>query len=161
MTEKSLLRRLGEGLNANETSPYYIAVRDLVNAVDFLKQYEDFLLRELYLLDQVTQEEGNAKLDRTKDMAIITPLVAFAFTLIVGVMLWRRIGSIERTLEEQRDRLDYIAYHDYLTKLANRAQFISVLEKTLCNAQEKGLHVGLLFRFDRFKEINDSLRCCR
>ena len=155
--EKSLLRRLGEGLNANETSSYYIAVRDLVNAVDFLKQYEDFLLQELYLLDQVTQEEGNAKLDRTKDMAIITPLVAFVFTLIVGVMLWRRIGSIERTLEEQRDRLDYIAYHDYLTKLANRAQFISVLEKTLCNAKEKGLHVGLLFLdLDRFKEINDS-----
>ena len=132
-------------------------MRDLVNAVDFLKQYEDFLLQELYLLDQMTQEEGNVKLDRTKDMAIITPLVAFAFTLIVGVMLWRRIGSIERTLEEQRDRLDYIAYHDYLTKLANRAQFISVLEKTLCNAKEKGLHVGLLFLdLDRFKEINDS-----
>lgn len=155
--EKSLLRRLGEGLNANETSPYYIAVRDLINAVDFLKQYEDFLLNELYLLDQITQQEGNTKLERTKDMAIITPLATFGFTLIVGVMLWRRIGSIERKLEEQRDRLDYIAYHDYLTKLANRAQFISVLEKTLSNAKEKELHVGLLFLdLDRFKEINDS-----
>lgn len=155
--EKSLLRRLGEGLNANETSPYYIAVRDLINAVDFLKQYEDFLLHELYLLDQITQQEGNAKLERTKDMAIITPLATFGFTLIVGMMLWRRIGHIERKLEEQRDRLDYIAYHDYLTKLANRAQFISVLEKTLFNAKEKGLHVGLLFLdLDRFKEINDS-----
>jgi diguanylate cyclase (GGDEF)-like protein len=155
--EKSLLRRLGEGLNANETSPYYIAVRDLINAVDFLKQYEDFLLHELYLLDQTTQQEGNVRLERTRDMAVITPFVAFGFTLIVGVLLWRRIGSIERTLEEQRDRLDYIAYHDYLTKLANRAQFISVLEKTLLNAKAKGLHVGLLFLdLDRFKEINDS-----
>jgi len=155
--EKSLLRRLGEGLNANESSPYYIAVRDLINAIDFLKQYEDFLLHELYLLDQTTQKEGNEKLERTKDMTIITPLIAFGFTLLVGVMLWRRIGSIEHTLEEQRDRLDYIAYHDYLTKLANRAQFISVLEKTLLNAKEKKLHVGLLFLdLDRFKEINDS-----
>lgn len=155
--EKSLLRRLGEGLNANETSPYYIAVRDLISAIDFLKQYEDFLLTELYLLDQTTQEEGNANLEKTKEMTIITPLIAFCFTLLVGVILWRKIGSIEHTLEEQRDRLDYIAYHDYLTKLANRAQFISVLEKTLFNAKEKNLHVGLLFLdLDRFKEINDS-----
>ena len=67
--EKSLLRRLGEGLNANETSPYYIAVRDLISAIDFLKQYEDFLLTELYLLDQTTQEEGNANLEKTKEMS--------------------------------------------------------------------------------------------
>lgn len=155
--EKSLLRRLGEGLNANETSPYYIAVRDLISAIDFLKQYEDFLLHELYLLDQMTQEQGNEKLKRTKDMTIITPIIAFCFTLLVGVILWRRIGIIEHTLEEQRDRLDYIAYHDYLTKLANRAQFISALEKTLLHAKANNLHVGLLFLdLDRFKEINDS-----
>jgi len=155
--EKGLLRRLGEGLNANETSPYYIAVRNLVNAIDYLKQYEDFLLDELYLLDKKTQEEGNKRLENIQSMTIAVPLVGFLFTLMVGVSLWRRIGMIEHTLEEQRDRLDYIAYHDYLTQLANRAHFISVLEKTLINAHTNSLHVGLVFLdLDRFKEINDS-----
>lgn len=155
--EKGLLRRLGEGLNANETSQYYIAVRDLVNAIDYLKQYEDFLLHELYLLDTTTQEQGNARLENIQNITIAVPLLGFVFTLMVGIFLWRRIGLIERTLEEQRNSLDYIAHHDYLTKLANRAQFIFVLEKTLQRAHENSLHVGLLFLdLDRFKEINDS-----
>jgi diguanylate cyclase (GGDEF)-like protein len=155
--EKSLLRRLGEGLNANETGSYYIAVRDLISAIDYLKQYEDFLLDELYALDIQIQNESNVKLENTKKMVIAIPLLAFIFTLTVGILLWHTIGKIEKKIEEQRDRLDYTAYHDYLTKLANRAQFITILEKTLEKAQQQELHVGLLFiDLDRFKEINDS-----
>ena len=155
--EKSLLRRLGEGLNANETSPYYIAVRDLISAIDYLKQYEDFLLGELRDLDIKIQNESNIKLKNTQKMVIAIPLLAFIFTLTVGIILWYTIGKIEKKLEEQRDILDYTAYHDYLTKLANRAQFITILEKTLEKAQQQSFQVGLLFiDLDRFKEINDS-----
>lgn len=156
--EKSLLRRLGEGLNANETSFYYIAVRDLSNGIDFLKQYEDFLLDELHQLDERNQKIGNEKLDRTKQMLIAVPLIACCITLLVGIILWYMIGKIERKLENQRNTLEYIAHHDYLTKLPNRAQFIAVLEKTLNEARQiKGLHVGLIFMdLDRFKEINDA-----
>ena len=155
--EKSLLRRLGEGLNANETSPYYIAVRDLISAIDYLKQYEDFLLGELRDLDIKIQNESNIKLKNTQKMVIAIPLLAFIFTLTVGIILWFTIGKIEKKLEEQRDILDYTAYHDYLTKLANRAQFITILEKTLEKAQQQSFQVGLLFiDLDRFKEINDS-----
>lgn len=155
--EKSLLRRLGEGLNANETSSYYIAVRDLISAIDYLKQYEDFLLGELRDLDIKIQNESNIKLKNTQKMVIAIPLLAFIFTLTVGIILWYTIGKIEKKLEEQRDILDYTAYHDYLTKLANRAQFITILEKTLEKAQQQSFQVGLLFiDLDRFKEINDS-----
>lgn len=155
--EKSLLRRLGEGLNANETSPYYIAVRDLISAIDYLKQYEDFLLGELRDLDIKIQNESNIKLKNTQKMVIAIPLLAFIFTFTVGIILWYTIGKIEKKLEEQRDILDYTAYHDYLTKLANRAQFITILEKTLEKAQQQSFQVGLLFiDLDRFKEINDS-----
>ena len=155
--EKSLLRRLGEGLNANETSPYYIAVRDLISAIDYLKQYEDFLLSELRDLDKKIQNESNIKLKNTQKMVIAIPLLAFIFTFTVGIILWYTIGKIEKKLEEQRDILDYTAYHDYLTKLANRAQFITILEKTLEKAQQQSFQVGLLFiDLDRFKEINDS-----
>ena len=41
LMEKSLLRRFGEGLNANEMSDYYIAVRTLVNAIDRAIAYAD------------------------------------------------------------------------------------------------------------------------
>lgn len=138
-------------------SPYYIAVRDLISAIDYLKQYEDFLLGELRDLDTKIQNESNIKLKNTQKMVIAIPLLAFIFTFTVGIILWYTIGKIEKKLEEQRDILDYTAYHDYLTKLANRAQFITILEKTLDKAQQQSFQVGLLFiDLDRFKEINDS-----
>ncbi|MDD3344448.1 MAG: EAL domain-containing protein [Sulfurospirillaceae bacterium] len=156
--EKSLLRRLGEGLNTNETSLYYIAIRNLSNSIDFLQQYENFLLKELQYLDELNQKMGNEKLDGTKQMLIAVPLVAFFTTLLVGIILWYMIGKIELKLQNHSKTLDYIAHHDHLTKLANRAQFIEKLEKTLHEARlTKGLHVGLIFMdLDRFKEINDS-----
>lgn len=155
--EKSLLRRLGEGLNANVTSPYYVAVRDLVNAIDYLKQYEDFLLYELQLLDVTTQGVGNQKLEYTKNLVVIIPVVAFIFTFLTGIVLWFTIGKIEKKLEEQREKLDYIAYHDHLTQLSNRAQFVLALENAIVRAKANHLEVGLLFLdLDRFKEINDS-----
>lgn len=62
--ERSILRRLGEGLNENKSSDYYLALTDLKNSIDYTKQYEEFLLDELsdikskklnYILDQIKQ----------------------------------------------------------------------------------------------------------
>ena len=37
--EKSLLRRLGEGINSNKQSDYYISILNLKQSIDYLKQY--------------------------------------------------------------------------------------------------------------------------
>jgi diguanylate cyclase (GGDEF)-like protein len=59
---------------------------------------------------------------------------------------------------EKQDRLNYLAYYDSLTGLANRALFIDRLAQHIESAKANGLKVAvLLLNVDRFKLINDSL----
>jgi hypothetical protein len=76
LLEKSLLRRFGEGLNANETGDYYVAVRTLVNSIEFLQQRQDFLLDDLYTLNTRIRSESDAQLTHTKQLLVLVPLAA-------------------------------------------------------------------------------------
>lgn len=60
--------------------------------------------------------------------------------------------------KEAEEQLRYMAHHDALTKLPNRALLHDRLGQTLAQAQRHGKLVALLFiDLDRFKAINDSL----
>jgi diguanylate cyclase (GGDEF)-like protein len=55
-----------------------------------------------------------------------------------------------------RRELEFMAYHDMLTKLPNRKHFFEQLEKAMIEAEETGRRLAvMLFDLDRFKEIND------
>ncbi len=73
-------------------------------------------------------------------------------SLIQGVML-----DIS-TRKEAEQRLAYLAYHDHLTGLANKAMFDELLERALARASRSGLGVAVLaLDVDEFKLVNDSL----
>ena len=59
---------------------------------------------------------------------------------------------------DKQERLDYLAYYDALTGLANRALFHERLEQSVMNASEPGRKLALvLLDIERFKTINDTL----
>lgn len=72
-----------------------------------------------------------------------------------------KLVAISRDITERREaveRLAWSANHDPLTKLANRASFHAALELAISKATEARAHFGLLlFDFDDFKQINDTL----
>ena len=63
-----------------------------------------------------------------------------------------------REIESVQEKIDYLAYHDQLTGLYNRAHFEEYLGHALTIAKRKQENLALLFiDLDRFKVINDTL----
>lgn len=59
---------------------------------------------------------------------------------------------------QAESKLNYLAYHDPLTGLANRRCFIERLEENLRESAGQGFQMAVLFvDLDQFKQVNDSL----
>ena len=83
------------------------------------------------------------------------------FLMLVFAALFResRLLSLSRKREqEQAAQVQYMAYHDVLTGLANRGLFSKLLQQELALARRHKRSFSLLFLdLDRFKYINDTL----
>jgi diguanylate cyclase (GGDEF)-like protein/PAS domain S-box-containing protein len=74
---------------------------------------------------------------------------------VEGLVCNLRDVSDRRAAQEQ---LEFQAYHDALTCLPNRWQFLEKLEQSLFDASSNGRDVAVLFLdVDRFKLVNDTL----
>jgi len=79
--------------------------------------------------------------------------LCLASFLFAGILLWMRFYDQVRT---NRD-IQYLAHHDTLTGLPNRAVFNARLTEALRLAQAKASNIGvMLIDVDKFKEINDT-----
>ncbi|WP_320055441.1 EAL domain-containing protein [Desulfuromonas thiophila] len=82
---------------------------------------------------------------------------------VLAIMAARVSAEIERErseqqLQENRNHLEYLVYHDALTELPNRQLFRDRLQHAISMARLAQHRVGVLFLdIDRFKKINDSL----
>jgi diguanylate cyclase (GGDEF)-like protein len=69
----------------------------------------------------------------------------------------RRV-QVEAKLQQSEERLRFLAYHDALTGLPNRAFLVERLSDMLGEASRNGEKAGLLFiDLDHFKVVNESL----
>lgn len=75
--------------------------------------------------------------------------------------LKRTNSQLESEIADRRQaqsKLNYLAYHDPLTGLANRRCFIERLEKSLQESRQRQERLAVLFiDLDQFKQVNDSL----
>ena len=178
MMEKSLLRRLGEGLNANENSSYYIKIRDLNSNIEYLKQYEDFLLDELYTFQLNKTVEADKHIANAKNILILVTAITFFLLVVLAYIVSQTIkkgekkllgiqGNLKNALSEledkqtilvkQRDILDHSAHYDSLTGIPNRLHFVEKLKQLMQHNKETAEPFAVWFiDLDRFKEINDS-----
>ncbi len=85
--------------------------------------------------------------------------VALAATLVVFYLLmYRMVAGASSRLRDGAAHNAYLAHHDPLTDLPNRALLLDRLERAVLSAQRHENDVGvLLLDLDRFKEVNDTL----
>ncbi|MBK9442963.1 MAG: response regulator [Comamonadaceae bacterium] len=105
LMEKSLLRRFGEGLNANESGNYYVAVRTLVNAIDFLQQRQTFLLDDLKQLNDRIHSESDRRLLRIGQLLMLVALLSFLSLALLAAAMVYLSGRIERQLLDSKSHL--------------------------------------------------------
>lgn len=66
------------------------------------------------------------------------------------------LEKINAQLVHDQKKIKYLAYHDSLTGLPNRALFFELLKKSMALAKSTGHYLGLIFLdLDGFKKIND------
>lgn len=90
----------------------------------------------------------------------ITPalvIILLCLVVVVGIfiaMLYRRAMANR----EQEERIRYLATHDSMTGLLNRAAFEARLDTALSEVGDKPRQIAILYLdLDRFKPINDTL----
>ena len=90
---------------------------------------------------------------------LLSALLAFyllMFRLVARAS--RRLLDQAHQLGASAERNEYLAHHDALTALPNRALLSDRLERAVVEARRRGTDVGvLLIDLDRFKEVNDTL----
>jgi diguanylate cyclase (GGDEF)-like protein len=72
--------------------------------------------------------------------------------------LLRRLELTSTKLEQTEAQASFLAFHDPLTRLPNRALFEDRLEQALAKMRSGASHVALLYiDLDHFKRVNDTL----
>jgi len=98
LLEKSLMRRFGEGLNAAGAPDDYVAVRKLVNAIDFLQQRQNYLLDDLETLNKRIRAQSDAQIAQTSHWLLAVPLLSFVSLSLLALAMYYLSGRIERQL---------------------------------------------------------------
>jgi len=78
--------------------------------------------------------------------------------ILLGIIVLRRLRRSAVALEASEAQAHYLAFHDTLTGLPNRALFEDRLDQALANVRGGNGRLALLcLDLDRFKNINDTL----
>jgi diguanylate cyclase (GGDEF)-like protein len=110
--------------------------------------------RFVTFFDWTRETPGQAMLNQT------LPVMGLAFIVatVLALFLIEQLRRKSRDLEAGRADAEYLARHDPLTGLPNRASFESALARALRNRASTGQAVSvLMLDLDRFKQVNDTL----
>jgi len=169
-TDTQYLEKMRDVLSRGLTDP---SIEVLTGRDRLFIQHQPFVLNNIES-DLPRSLQGPSRITGAHGLCVL-PLVIADQTIGVLALRARETGSFDaeemkllRELAgdiafamdtlEKRERLDYLAYYDVLTGLANRKLFLERLAQYMRVSVSSGFKIALfLFDLERFKNINDSL----
>jgi diguanylate cyclase (GGDEF)-like protein len=147
---------------AQGEAPLTVNVWDGVERYTATRQLYDFPLAVIVGLsreEQLAHASHNSYVQAGRALGGSVILIMIATVL---ARMNRQLTLAHRLAGEEQvahaERVEYLAYHDSLTKLPNRGLFSRSLERAIQYAQEHDRQLAVLFLdLDHFKNINDTL----
>ncbi|MEK7207621.1 MAG: GGDEF domain-containing protein [Pseudomonadota bacterium] len=136
--------------------------RNLLSSYIPLRQSPDAPVEGVFeVYSDVTSMVADIERTEYTVLAGVTTLLLLLYLFLL-LIVRRADRIIQRHENEERkaqqEKIHYLAYHDALTGLANRALFKDRLEHAVQMAERNKTLLGIMFiDVDRFKVINDSL----
>lgn len=135
--------------------------------IDYFYRHVQQLLYDVKALNKILKENEALALDETiNKMSLILNdeylsnqlkeeiigVLFFAFAFVILLIL---INTYQKVLKNRKE-VFYLAYHDTLTNLPNRAEFERYISESIKKKSQQKLII-LFIDLDRFKVINDTL----
>jgi diguanylate cyclase (GGDEF)-like protein len=172
------VRRSGDTVSAGEIADYKALAGDgaarndsallVSNAWDGEERYTS--VRQLYqfpllVLVGLSRDEQLTASRRDQRAYLWTAGFSSLLLMLFLAVLWRlsrQLALARRRESEARlahaERIEYMAYHDVLTGLPNRALFTQLLAQSISQARRHRRQLAVLFLdLDNFKQVNDTL----
>lgn len=131
----------------------------ILNSEEFEKLFKSAILKSNLIFKLETAKNLKVEINhRKKDGTIVPVESSITLTLICGKKV---VMLIDRDISERKSyeiKMNKMAYHDFLTELPNRRNFIEKLESAINDAKSSNKMIAVYFLdLDRFKYINDTL----
>ncbi len=128
------------------------------SGIEAFRNYGEYTNLPIVILTDIQNENlaRRAVQAGAQDYIIYDRIDRFLFTRILRNAIERNriICSLEKTRKLER----YLAYHDPLTRLPNRALFFDRLVQSVAQAKRTGKSMAVFFLdLDGFKKVNDTL----
>lgn len=172
------VKRTGDNISANKKVDYESLVseseevqspaRVRVNTWDDISRYTaarelfEFPLAIVVGLSEAERLAAVKALEQTyRWRALLASVLLLIIVALLGRLSWKLQQAQVRNMEQRiahAQRVEYLAFHDSLTGLPNRAFFTQLLTQGMHHSKRYNKQLALLFLdLDRFKMINDSL----
>ncbi|OPH60261.1 hypothetical protein BC351_17335 [Paenibacillus ferrarius] len=139
--------------------PHTSSIQNIGQQIGFIRSsYISVLLLALLFILYISRQRDKLRRavnDRTKELQLANEgLTSMNDKLLAGQ---QELCNSNKRLQESEQLLSYMAYHDVLTNLHNRAHFQMMLKEQIqwCQTHHTSLAV-LFFDLDNFKMVNDS-----
>lgn len=122
-----------------------------------LKYYEEALVHQKRISQAEVAQSESAYHDAFISLLLIAAL-SMSLGIAIASFVIRQNKRVEKKLREDKEEIEYFAYHDTLTGLPNRRLLMDRLQQEVGHSQRlKNCGAVLFVDIDHFKNLNDSL----